>query len=293
MQNLILYRQGEFSYIRWIKKRIANNLNFICLFQGPTGIGKTWAAISMAYLIDSEFRHDQIVFDFKELMDVINSDWFRKKKIKILVFDEPQITISNRSWQSTANKMMNYLLSTFRHQNIILVFCSPYSDFLDSQSMKLLHCIFECEGVNAKTNLSRVRPKLQQYNSYKKKTYQHALYVIKSKKVIPLREWWIPKPPQYLIESYEKKKTEFTSKLNLEIRRKLEELSEPKKKDIDTRKDLTPIQKQILIDVSRSPTIKSVAQRYGVNISTISRHVRAARMKGYRPAEFKDAEQEA
>ena len=288
-----MYKEGEDSFIRWIKKRIANNLNFISLFQGATGIGKTWSAMSMAQMIDKEFNVNQIVFDFKELMAVINSDWFKQKKWKIIIFDEPQITISNRNWQSVNNKLMNYLLSTFRHQNIILIFCSPYVDFLDSQSMKLLHCIFECVGVNKKTELSRVRPKIQQYNSYLKKTYQHPLYVIRGKKVVALRDWYIPKPSLDLIKQYEAKKTAFTNSLNMSIMKKLNELSDDKKpeanegiKPIDTRKPLTEKQEQIM-RLLANHKVQEVAKMLGVANSVISNQKKAAYKKGYTINEFR------
>jgi len=293
MKNMIMYKKGEDSFVRWIKKRITLNLNFISLFQGATGIGKTWSAMSMAQMIDNEFNINQVVFDFKELMAVINSDWFKQKKWKIIIFDEPQITISNRNWQSVNNKLMNYLLSTFRHQNVILIFCSPYVDFLDSQSMKLLHCIFECVGVNKKTNLSRVRPKIQQYNSYMKKMYQHPLYVIKGKKTIALRDWHIPKPSMDLIEQYEAKKTGFTSNLNKDIMNQLNELSEDKKpeanegiKPIDTRKPLTDKQEQVM-RLLANHQVQEVAKMLGVANSVISNHKKSAYKKGYTINEFR------
>lgn len=294
MKNLIMYKQGEDSFIRWIKKRITLNLNFISLFQGSTGIGKTWSAISTAQMIDPEFSVEQIVFDFKELMAVINSDWFKQKKWKIIIFDEPQITISNRNWQSMTNKLMNYLLSTFRHQNVILIFCSPFVDFLDSQSMKLLHCIFECVGVNKKNELSRVRPKIQQYNSYLKKTYQHPLYVIKGKQTIPLRDWYIPKPSMELIEKYEAKKTQFTTNLNREIMNKLNEITEenkPKENNgnmpLNVRKPLTDKQLQVMKVLANHKYIEA-SKMLNMSLGQLHSHKKYAMKKGYTLQEFKD-----
>ncbi len=284
-----MYKKGEDSFIRWIKKRIALNLNFISLFQGATGIGKTWSAISMAQLIDIDFNVNQVVFDFKELMAVINSDWFKQKKWKIIIFDEPQITISNRNWQSINNKLMNYLLSTFRHQNIILVFCSPYVDFLDSQSMKLLHCIFECVGVNKKDELSRVRPKIQQYNSFMKKTYQHPLYVIRGKKTIALRDWFIPKPSLDLIEQYEAKKTAFTSNLNKEIMHKLNELSKDKQQEDEpkeARKPLTARQDEVM-KVLANNKYEEASKILNLSFGAIHQNKKLAEKKGYSLEEFK------
>ena len=294
MKNIVMYKKGEQSWITWIKKRIAHNLNFISLFQGATGIGKTWSAISVAEMIDKDFSVNQIVFDFRELMDVINSDWFKEKKWKIIIFDEPQITISNRNWQSATNKLMNYLLSTFRHQNVILIFCSPYVDFLDSQSMKLLHCIFECVGVNKKKELSRVRPKIQQYNSYLKKTYQHPLYVIRNKKAVPLRDWYIPKPSDELVELYEQKKTAFTSKLNQDILKTMDKLSgktEQEEQDnaTDNRKPLTEKQQktmEVLANLECENKFEEAHKILGLSLSTIHQHKKLAEKKGYKLEEF-------
>jgi len=292
MKNLIMYKEGEDSWIRWIKKRIFYNLNFISLFQGATGIGKTWGAISLAQMIDKDFSIDQIVFDFKELMSVINSDWFKEKKWKIIIFDEPQITISNRNWQSATNKLMNYLLTTFRHQNVILLFCSPYVDFLDSQSMKLLHCIFQCEGVNKKKGLSRVRPKIQQYNSYMKKVYQHPLYVIKRKKAVPLRDWYIPKPSEEMIQLYEQKKTTFTTKLNQDILKTMDKLSgkEEKEENKEERKPLTAKQQRTMEVFANLDCVKKYEEArkiLKISFSTIHNHLKLAKKKGFKLEEFK------
>jgi superfamily II DNA or RNA helicase len=296
MKNIIKYKPGEQSWIRWIKKRIKHNLNFIALFQGATGIGKTWSAISLAQKIDPDFQVNQIVFDFKGLMEIINSEEFQKKKWKIIIFDEPQITISNRNWQSATNKLMNYLLTTFRHQNIILLFCSPYVDFLDSQSMKLLHCIFECSGVDKTRGLSRVKPKIQQYNSYLRKTYQHPLRVIVGNKQIPLREWYLSKPSPEIIELYEQKKTEFTSQLNRDIIATMNKLSAKEKgideaEKADNRKPLTDKQRrtmEVLANIKEGDKYARASEILGISFTSISQHKKLANKKGYRLEEFKN-----
>jgi len=137
-----------------------------------------------------------------------------KKKYKVIVFDEAQTEISNRAWQSLTNKLMNYLLSTFRHRNVILLFTSPYSDFLDSQAMKLIHCKFEVRSHDQRTKLTKIRPKILQYNSKLKKFYEHSLYVIRDNRYNKLVFWGVKKPPQHLIDPYEEDKLAFTTKLN-------------------------------------------------------------------------------
>ena len=247
-----MYKEGEQSFIRWIKKRIYNNLNYLCLLSGSTGIGKSFVSITMAHDIDNEFEARQIAFSFKQVMEIINSDWFKKKKWKIIIFDEVQIDISNRAWQSLTNKLFNYLLSTFRHQNIILLFTTPFIDFLDLSSRKLLHSVIECKGWSKKTNMSLVRPKLLQYNSRQKKFYEHSLFVIRDSKMNKLINWELCKPPKHLIIPYEKAKFEFTNKLNQRILRELNALEE---------KDNPKEEKQELNPDSMQPMIWEIAQK--------------------------------
>lgn len=291
-----MHKEGENSFITYIKKRIKHNLNFVCLFQGASGIGKTWSAISMAQQIDPEFDTErQVTFDFKETMTLINNEWFKQKKWKIIIFDEPQISISNRTWQSLANRLMNYLLSTFRHQNVILIFCSPYKDFLDSQSVKMIHCIFECMGVDKKKGLSKVRPKLQQYNSSMKKTYQHRLYVIGKGKVRPMTEWLINKPTKESIDIYERRKTEFTSRLNKDIQKSLDDMTSDKNKDDvkvvnrETRRALTPKQLQVMKCLANHK-YKEASAILHMGLGQLFSHKKYAMKKGYTLEEFRGIE---
>ncbi len=246
MKNLIKHRKGEDSFTTWVKKRIKNNLNFICLFQGPPGIGKTYSAIRFAYDIDPTFDiKKQVVFKFRHVMRLINDEEFKKKEWKIILWDEPQTEVSNVTWQSIVNRLLNYLATTFRNQNVIFILASPYRDLLDSRTMKMVHCIFECEGVNKKKRVCIVRPKLQQYNSKLKKTYEHRLYVATGNGAYPLTRWAIKKPPEEMIKLYEEKKTEFTKELNKKIEDQLKEFDDDDDKEevqseFEGKKLLTP-----------------------------------------------------
>lgn len=225
MKNIIKAKPNEYHFATWIKKRIKNNLNFLAIAEGQTGAGKSWAMLSLAYNIDPDFEVKQVAFSFREVMAIINADWFKKKKWKIILFDEPQTDISNRTWQSLTNKLMNYLVSTFRHQNIVLLFATPYADFIDSQTKKLIHCVFDVRGHSRKTKKAQVRPKLLQYNSKLKKFYEHSLYVIDRGGYNKLTMMFIDEPPKQLIEPYEEKKTDFTTLLNQDIQKQLDELA--------------------------------------------------------------------
>ncbi len=299
MKNIVLYKKGEQSWIRYIQKRIKNNLNFLALAQGSTGIGKSWAMIKIAYDLDNSFEARQIAFNFKQVMEIINSDWFKKKKIKIIVFDEAQIDISNRQWQSLTNKLMNYLLSTFRHQNIILLFTSPYVDFLDSSAKKLIHCVFDCKGWDKKTSKSLIRPKLQQYNAKMKKMYEHSLYVIRDGKTNKFIYWKVGKPPEHLIIPYEKAKIEFTNKLNKSILEELNNIGAENNAKVDVRKELNPDSMQPVLWVIAQKGYKTqqdLADKLGkflgkkINQSQLNKNIMSMRFKGWDIRQYKTTE---
>jgi len=278
MQNIIKGKDGEYNFTTWIKKRIKNNLNFLAIAEGPTGAGKSWAMLSLAYNIDPTFEIRQVAFSFKEVMDIINADWFKQKKLKVILFDEPQTDISNRTWQSLTNKLMNFLMSTFRHINCILLFATPYSDFIDSQTKKLIHCIFDVRGHSRQTKKTQVRPKLLQWNSKLKKFYEHSLYVIKAGGFQKLSMMYIDIPPQHLIKPYEEKKTAFTTALNKSIQQQLDALAlknapkieKEEEKEIGEGKLL--INKKPLNPASLQPLIWEEAQQgYKTNIDLAER----------------------
>ncbi len=229
IENLIKQKKGEACMVTLTRKRIKNNLNMFCIFTGKLGAGKSWSGISYAQQLDPDFDVDkQVTFNFRKTMELINSEWFKEKKIRIILWDEPQITISNRAWQSQVNRLVNYLISTFRHQNIILIMAAPYKDFLDSQTMKLLHWEFQCSSIDKKNGVCTVYPKYQQYNPTKKITYPHPLYVLRNKGRILMRTWKIRKPNKEAINIYEPNKLKFTATLNKTIQETLDKLEKVK-----------------------------------------------------------------
>jgi len=299
MENMILYRNGESSWINWIKKRIKNNLNLNAIFTGPTGIGKTFAAIEVARMIDPEFDvTKQISFSFPGLMKIINQfnnktdSNLHKKKFKVAIFDEAQTSTNRRDWQSKVNKYLNFLLSTYRHQNIITLFTSPYEDFLDSAALKLFHVKFECKGWSKKTKKSKMTPKIYQWNSQKQKMYEHPLYVIRKTGTNPLRNWSVDCPPKEMVDPYEVEKFKFTNALNHKITQELEAMAQEENKPIgDVKNELNPLscQPEIWREASENGYTGQVelAKRLGIAQPQLATNVMSMRKKGWDIRKFR------
>ena len=160
----------QFSWINYIHNRIKNNKNFLATLTGKTGSGKSWSALSMGEMLDKDFNIKRIIFKAEDLMDLINNG--NLKRGSVIIWDEAGIDLSNRNWQSNINKMLNFLLQTFRHKNFILILTVPYQDFLDASSRKLFHADIETVSIDKREKRVIVKPKLLQYNPGMKKWYR-------------------------------------------------------------------------------------------------------------------------
>lgn len=284
--NMVHYKEGQCSFVRWILKRKRQNNNTLILCYGQTGSGKTYATIRKAWELDNTLDVRQIVFSFTEMMEVVNADWFKEKKIKQIIYEEAQVSMNSRTWQSMINRIINHLLSTFRATQVIVWFTTPYKDFLDSQSMKLIHCTLETKGINRATNKCRVKISLEEYNSSMQKYYHHSLLVKKNHVYNKLKEILVSLPPKDLLDKYEEKKKAFNDMTNADIlakARAIENKDKPKEnpniKPIGT---LSLFQTQIVECWKRGiGKQKDIAKELGCVDSKITQNIQAMLRKGY------------
>ena len=292
--SIIIYRDANAvknnSWIRYFNQRIRQNKNNLITVTGATGSGKTWTAIAICEMMSEfngvPFTIDNIIFSLKDLMSLINSG--KLKKGSCIIFDEPQVTISNRSFQSLANKVFNHLLTTFRHRNLTLFFCTPYEDLLDKTARKLFHAKFTTIKINKNTQTVKVKPVCTEYNAHYEKFYEKFLRVAYKRKeggkyaVRKLKKWDVRKPSKEIIEVYEKKKRAFTDQLNEKIERQLIDF-EKKELGLDKRKELTEKQARALDLMSLHHDTQIVADKMKIKRRAVQKHLELAKKKGYLP----------
>jgi hypothetical protein len=209
-------------WVAYIHQRIRNNKNFVCFIQGPTGSGKTYAAISIAEMLDDKFKCERIVFSGKELMGLLNKKHLRRGSV--IVFEEVGIEMDAAKWQSTTNQMLKYLFETFRHRGLIVIMTAPYMDYLAKGSRMLVHAIFETAGIDYKNEVCKLKPQLLQYNSrYNKWYYKYLKMKVRRGRFKKIRRWGVSKPSPPLLSRYEKKKRDFTDALNKRILQSFED----------------------------------------------------------------------
>jgi DNA-binding CsgD family transcriptional regulator len=276
------------SWIKYIHQRISKNKNFLGIVVGKTGSGKTFSALSMAEQLDPEFNINRVCFKATELMKLINSGSL--KSGSVVLWDEAGIDLSNRSWQSAINKVMNYLLQTFRHRNFILLFTSPDLGFIDASTRRLFHTLFQTTKINIANKTCALKPKLMDYNPTYNKIYTPYLKVRKNGHYVKIKVWNVKMPSKKLVEEYEKKKNEYTDKLNREIEKTLISLEE-KDNDNDSiksnKKELTDKQKQIL-ELIQKNRIDDTAKIIGIGSSSVREQMKRIIKKGYKLTSIKD-----
>ncbi len=277
---LIKTSTKEYSWVKYIHNRIKNKKNFLCAVVGPTGSGKSWAGLSIALMLDKNFDASRIKFGLPGIMELINSE-LNYPPGSVFFWDEFQIGGGAREWRSLANRLLNSLLSTFRHRQFILLITTPYSDFIDSQTRKLLHAEFELKKINYETKKAKIKPMLIQYNSRMRKFYYKYLRIKGKLGPSPINAWNVPSPPQDLIDKYEVLKTDFTRNLNLDIEAQLKSLNKSKE-----RKELTDKQEQALKLMAKYNDIEKVGEGMDLSVKTAYFHLSQARKKGYEVDEF-------
>ena len=280
LDRTMVGKPREKFWITFIKNRIKRNKNFMGFCSGPTGSGKSWSCLSIGESIDPNFSIDNVVFSGTELMSLVNSG-----KLAVgscIIFEEGGVALSNRSWQSVTNKMLNYLIQTWRHLNFVFLMNSPYMDFVDVSTRKLFHAEFETLSIDKKNRVCKIKPRHVQYNGRLSKFYYKQLMVIKSEGVVPVYAWNVPAPSKELIKAYEIKKTVYTTALNKRIYDELvKEENKGKGKD-EKGFVLTEIQQDTLDMLREGLNVSQIAEARDRHPSVIGAALRSLKSKGFR-----------
>ena len=129
-------RKQKYWLSEYARGRIVTNQNFILIFTGGTGSGKSYNAMEVALDLDPKFNVDRIVFKPEDFISVLKG---KLPKGSVIIWDEVGVGLSAREWYSIQNKMISYVLETFRRDNLILIMTTPNISFIDKKVRALLH----------------------------------------------------------------------------------------------------------------------------------------------------------
>jgi hypothetical protein len=224
---------ANLAYDRCINK----NKNFIAVFLGATGSGKTYAgldfAIGVAKKCDTPFTiKDNVAFTFVEMLKKMELPQNQKAGSVFLLEEVGSVGsgASSNQWQSKANAFFSSFVQTSRHRNQILLMTTPNFSLLMKQGRELIHCQIIMEEVNKKNKTSIGRVKMVQVNPSDGKIYLKYLRTISEDGAVERNESSLfHLPPEEILTEYEEAKLKFTTALNKMIMAKLTEQEKPKK----------------------------------------------------------------
>jgi hypothetical protein len=184
---------------------------------GGTGSGKSYTALTIARMINSNFDVSKhVVFRVESFMELLNSGTI--KRGDVIVWDEAGVGIPAREWYTISNKAINYVLQTFRHLNLCVIFTTPSFDYVDKQTRLLFHVYIETVVIDFKNQRVVVKVMENQFNPAMGKEYKKYMW----SDGVKMERISIGKPSDIMIKKYEKIKKIFSNQLREDVQRDVE-----------------------------------------------------------------------
>lgn len=107
---------------------------------GPSGIGKSYAALRLSEMyynefLDDDFNVDNVVFTISEFLERVNV----LNECGIIIFDDAGLKYSSAEWWSELNKILGFTLQSYRYRIINVFFTLPNKKWLDRIGRGMLH----------------------------------------------------------------------------------------------------------------------------------------------------------
>lgn len=232
-----------------IQKRLhEQNKNWLCAVIGPTGSGKSYLSMRLCKQIDPSFGMHRVTFTPDEFLKVLEK---KPKKGSAIMLEEAGVAVDSRTWYDRANRAINYVMQTFRRENLAVVLTTPSLNFVDKNVRRLMHNQVETVRIDRRSNVCYTKFLNVQYNPRLDKRY---LKHNKRAGRVKVTRVGFKLPPKGLVKKYEEKKKAYCDALL----REQQDMIKQDKKDAKRKKEKADIQ----------PIIEEVTKNYKEYLST-------------------------
>lgn|SRR4030067_59935 len=202
--------------------------NCVIAITGTVGTGKSYSGLSMCYQLNPDFNMNHVVFKGDQFVDLIKSQTLRIGDP--ILYEEVGIDLDSTQYMTLYNKLIKWVLETFRHRRHILIMTVPRLNFVSKSTRLLLDGVLKTTRVDFENKVCIIKPYIIQYNDEIDKMYKKYLRVYDpaSNGYVPVERWLVPKPPEHLIVEYEKRKMEFTQDLYTDIHEQMQSINRNK-----------------------------------------------------------------
>lgn len=209
----------------WIR-----HTNALIAIFGEPGSGKSLSAITLARLVDDRFTLDNVVYTPEDFLDRLD----KASRGTVVIFDEAGVGIPAREWQSLQNKLLNYVLQTFRYQNICVIFTTPHISYIDRQARHLLNYTAVTKGYVAKYDCFESYWYYRDVNPFSDYPRFEPLSIMQNGKKVELGKIYIPFPHEY-VDAYEEMARKRKTEIRRDAMKKIEAMKAGIRADVDMR----------------------------------------------------------
>lgn len=258
-----------------------HNSNFIGIWTGKCGSGKSISSLRICELVDPTFTIERVCFDIESLMRLIVK--FQEEKEqgidirgRCILYDEAGISMDNRAWQNQLHKILNDTIETFRFLNLVLMVTVPARNRIDKKMRDLFHGTFVITEKAEKYR--RVKFYLEKVNPINNFEYRKYLNTRINGWNVRINSLKVYKPSAILLHQYEKRMTDYKQKINV---RGLKQISKDvnNKDKICSIRELSPRQSQVMEFLGQGLSKQEVAKKLGVSYGSVCAAFRGARLK--------------
>jgi len=218
-----------------IKKRLnEHNKNYLGIIVGETGSGKSMCGLELCTEIDPSFKIYRVCYTAEQFLEQLST---KIKAGSAILFEEVGVAADSRRWYSKANQAINYVMQTFRRENLAVIMTTPSFKFIDSNVRRLFHAYIETQRINRAKKICYTKYMNIQYNPrFDKLYFKHN----RKKRGVVLKKVGFRLPNTKLLNAYEAKKKEYCDAI---ISKQKEALENEHKKNIKV--DIKKIVEQV------------------------------------------------
>jgi len=217
----------------WLKRiwrRVyARNQNWLCIGYGDTGSGKSYTGLALCDMLDPNFSVDNVVFDAKELLELIESGSIQPGSA--ILFEELGVAANTRDWYSQENKALSNITQVFRTLNLIVIYTVPRLGLVDKHIAPLAHAHFRAAGIDY--TLSKNRAVIYEPVTFNEKrnnwVLRHPEYKLNGV-TVKLKTLRIKKVALSIWRPYEKKRATYLAQLRKKAFESIEQSRQLKKR---------------------------------------------------------------
>jgi DNA-binding CsgD family transcriptional regulator len=269
--------------LKYMHSRMRNNKNFLAVFTGSTGSGKSYSCLRLGelwydyYFKGKTFPLENICFSVEDLIKRLRGG--NLKKGDLLIAEEIGIGANSKNFQSKTNKALQYILQSFRSLNIIVLFNVPHFSFFDKTARMLMHSHIQTLTIDNQRKICILKPYFLSISQSTGKIYTKWMRVkdMKTKQVVKITRLQLRIPSKELTIHYEEMKNRFVKTLIID----LDDANQTTQQQRGKLKILTERQQEVFEYLNLGKTTGEIAILMNIPAGTISQQKNYIRNKGY------------